>query len=39
MRTGTLAALVTGMLGAGSALAIPTLQLDIDGGTYVGGTE
>jgi len=39
MKTKTLAALVTGMLGASSALAIPTLQLDINGGTYVGGTE
>ncbi|WP_417564870.1 choice-of-anchor N protein [Marinobacter sp.] len=39
MKTNTLAALVTGMLGASSVLAVPTLQLDIDGGTYVGGTE
>lgn len=39
MNMKTLAALTIGMLGAGSALAVPTLQLDIDGGTYVGGSE
>lgn len=39
MNMKTLAALTIGMLGAGSALAVPTLQLDIDGGTYIGGSE
>lgn len=39
MKMSILAALATGMLGASAALAVPTLQLDIDGGTYVGGTE
>lgn len=39
MKLKTLAALAVGILGANTALAIPTLQLDIDGGTYVGGSE
>ncbi len=39
MNMKTLAALTIGMLGAGSALAVPSLQLDIDGGTYVAGSE
>ncbi|EMP54193.1 hypothetical protein MSNKSG1_17446 [Marinobacter santoriniensis NKSG1] len=39
MKLRTLAALAVGILGANTALAIPTLQLDIDGGTYVGGSE
>lgn len=39
MKLHALAALALGLLGANTALAIPTLQLDIDGGTYVGGSE
>jgi hypothetical protein len=39
MKLKTLAALAVGILGANTALAIPTLQLDIDGGTYIGGSE
>jgi|TARA_R110002124_G_scaffold81502_2_gene214870 PEP-CTERM motif-containing protein len=39
MKMRTLAALAIGMLGSSSVLAVPTLQLDIDGGTYLGGTE
>ncbi|MBC7191685.1 choice-of-anchor N protein [Marinobacter sp.] len=39
MNLKTLAALAVGLLSANIALAIPTLQLDIDGGTYVGGSE
>ncbi|PSF12353.1 hypothetical protein C7H09_03860 [Marinobacter fuscus] len=34
-----LAAITTGMLIAQSAVALPILQLDIDGGTYLGGSE
>lgn len=39
MNLKTLAALAVGIVSANTALAVPTLQLDIDGGTYVGGSE
>lgn len=36
MNLKTLAALAIGLVSANTALAVPTLQLDINGGTYVG---
>lgn len=36
MNLKTLAALAIGLVSANAALAVPTLQLDINGGTYVG---
>ncbi len=39
MKMQRLAALIFGVLGTSAAYAVPSLQLDIDGGTYVGGSE